>query len=144
MDVKSTFAEGDVYVDPFVGPANHSVQILIDVSGLTSDEIDSEGYLKPGVPFRENGLLISGASQYVFGVTREAVRVGYDSATLTWGNAAAHIAGGTDTQVALFTIGQVDKGAIEDNLARSLTVNEVDGFESGSCEVILVDRSLNT
>ncbi len=144
MDVKVTHDEGDVYVDPFVGPASHSVQILIDISGLTNDEVDAQGYLKPGVPFRENGLLISAGSQYVFGVTRESVRVGYDPAAKTWGNGTLHLDGGTDAQIALFTIGQVDKGMIEDNLGRVLTANEVDGFESGSCEVILVDRALNT
>jgi len=142
MDIKSLAVEGDVYVDPFVGPASHSVQILIDVSGLTTDEVDSDGYLKPGVPFRENGLLISGASQYVFGVTRESVRVGYYNGS--YGNTSTILDSASDVQVALFTIGQVDKGAIEDNLGRSLTANEVDGFESGSCEVILVDRTLNT
>lgn len=142
FDIKDTHDEGDVYGDPFVGRADHSVQILIDVSGLTTDEVDAKGYLKTGTPFRENGLLISGASQYVFGVTRETVRVGFYLGN--YGNSSTILDGATDVQIALFTIGQVDKGMIEDNLGRTLTENEVDGFESGSCEIILVDRELNT
>jgi hypothetical protein len=144
MTVRSTNAEGDVYVDPFNGPAQHAVQILIDVSDLTTDEVDSDGYLKPGVPFQEDGTLIDGSGQYVFGCNRETVRVGYDTTNLVYGNTTTILDNSDDVQVAVFTIGMVDKAKIEDNLERVLTNDEIQAFHAADCELILVDRTLNT
>jgi hypothetical protein len=48
-----------VYGSPFVGPVNHTAAIDVDLTGLTSDEIDAKGYLKPGVPLSRAGALIA-------------------------------------------------------------------------------------
>lgn len=143
MDIKTPYAEGDTYVDPFVGRADHSVQISLDVDKFTSAHVDSDGYLIPGTPIRENGAPILNASEYVFGVVRESVRIGWDGTN--YGNTDAILDAATDIQVAVFTAGQVDKGKMEDNLGRSLTTNEIDAFESkDNKNLLLIDQTLNT
>lgn len=143
FDVRTTHSEGDVYADVFIGPANHSVQILLDVDKFTSAHVDSDGYLIPGCPVRENGTPVLLASQYVHGVVRERVRIGYDGTT--YGNTNAILDAATDIEVAVFTAGQVSKAQMEDNLGRVLTQNEVDAFEnSGTKNLLLIDRTLNT
>ena len=142
-DVRTTYAAGDVYADVFVGPANHSVQILLDVDKFTSAHVDSDGFLIPGCPIRENGTPVLSASQYVFGVLRERVRVGYYDGD--YGNSDTILDSATDIEVAVFTAGQVDKGTMEDNLGRVLTQNEVDAFvDSGNKNLLLIDQALNT
>lgn len=43
----------------FVGPANHTDVVRVDVSALSTNEVDADGYLKPSVPFRSNGTLVT-------------------------------------------------------------------------------------
>lgn len=54
----NTSAAGKLFANPFVGPASHPSQIAVDVSVLTSSEIDDYGWLKPGVAFTKAGTLI--------------------------------------------------------------------------------------
>lgn len=53
---------GSNYVSVFQGPVNHPAQIAVDITALTDDEIDPDGYLKPGVPLSPNGTLITTAT----------------------------------------------------------------------------------
>lgn len=46
----TTVAGGVGYASPFVGPIDHTVHVKIDISTLTTDEVDAYGFLKPGVP----------------------------------------------------------------------------------------------
>lgn len=57
MRQRSLATEGEVHPNPFLGPVDHRVAIRVDVSGLTSREVDAYGFLKPGVPLRKNGTL---------------------------------------------------------------------------------------
>ena len=41
---------GTNYTSPFIGPVDHTLHVLLDISTFTTDEIDADGYLKPGVP----------------------------------------------------------------------------------------------
>lgn len=51
----------------FVGPMNHTAQIVLDVSTLTSNEVDANGYLKPGVPLNRQGdRIVDGVFQKFF------------------------------------------------------------------------------
>lgn len=108
------------YANPFIGPVDHTLQVAVTLSGLTSAEIDSYGYLKPGVPFAADGTTV-GAGEYVYGVTVEAVKVANDNATAT-------IAALTTQQVALAIIGMVNRDVVEDMLGRAYTAAEIAGF----------------
>jgi hypothetical protein len=55
-------AGGENYVNVFQGPVDHPAQIAVDITALTDDEIDPDGYLKPGVPLSPNGTLITVAT----------------------------------------------------------------------------------
>lgn len=124
MPVKITqpAAADDVHSLPFIGPIHHTAQIAINVTTLTSAEIDADGYLKPGVPFQANGTLITAAAQVVFGVSIEPIQVAA-------GNTAPQIAAADSSfQIALATIAQINRAAAEDILGRAYTANEVAGF----------------
>jgi hypothetical protein len=126
MKVTKT-AGGTNYGFPFVGPMDHPLHVKLDVSGLTTDEVDSEGYLKPGVPLTSAGILV--ASGAVYGVTIEAVKIADDNTAL---------AGDTsDPLVAIGTIGVVNRDVVEDNLGRALTSAEIAGFSAAGSKLVL-------
>jgi hypothetical protein len=116
----TTTAGGTNYASPFVGPVNHTLHVKVDISGLTNAEIDSSGYLKPGVPLTSAGVLVT-TGVAVYGVTVEAVKILAD-------NASGTIAAGTDCFVAIATHGIVNRDIAEDNLARAYTSDEIAGF----------------
>jgi hypothetical protein len=113
---------GSDYTSPFVGPVNHTAQISVDITALTDDEIDADGYLKPGVPLKADGTLVSGSGETILGVTIEPLKVAKS-------NSSEDIAAATSTfELAVATIGQVSKPRAEENLGRSYTSDEVDAF----------------
>lgn len=127
---RSLMEGGEIYPLPFVGPYDHTHAISVDLSALTDDEIDADGYLKPGVPLTDDGALL-GAGDYVFGVTIEPLKVADD-------NAAATIAALGSVDVALATIGQVNRAVVEDILGRALTADEVAGFTTAGSKLHLL------
>ena len=135
-------AAGKIYGRPFRGEVDHTAQIKVDLTALTSREIDAYGYLKPGVPLKKDGTLVSGAAQVVFGVTIEPINVLQlypPQGPLSAGDLTTAIAAAaTDFEVAVGTIGQVVQAVIEDNLEAVLTANEIAGFGLAGCHVILL------
>lgn len=129
ISIRTTGAAGESYPSPVLGPADHLQTVRVDVSALTTDEVDQYGYLKPGVPFTRAGLL-PGSGAVVFGVTVEPVRVSTGN-TSTLLNAAA------DLDVAVLTIGVVNRLVAEDILGRVYTDNELAAFEAAGCLVSL-------
>lgn len=112
-------AGGTSYVWPFVGEMNHPVHIKLDVSGMTSAEIDEDGILKPGVPLTSGGVLVTSGA--VYGVNIEAVKVAA-------GNAAGDLSGAVDCLIAVGCVGVVNRDAVEANLGRVLAAAEIAGF----------------
>ena len=98
--------------------------------------MDSFGYLKPGVAFTAAGVLIPAAG-VVFGVTPESLDVlhilPYSGITFAAALAAAGV-----QQLAVVTIGQVNRKIMEDNLGRVLTANEIAGFGLAGCLIKLL------
>jgi hypothetical protein len=47
---------GTAYASPFVGPVDHTAHVRVDVSALTTSQVDSKGYLKPGVVLTLDGV----------------------------------------------------------------------------------------
>jgi len=58
LSVTNTVA-GVVHPNPFLGPIDHTVPVRVDVSELSSDEVDTHGFLKAGVILTREGLLPS-------------------------------------------------------------------------------------
>lgn len=115
----TTTAGGTGYVDIRVGGSHNIHQALIDVSNIAAD-IDDDGYIPPGLPLQAAGTLVSGADQVVaFVVGPEAVQAG----------AADHMAN-------VFLDGALNRDAIEDNIGRALSANEVAALAAGGFKLV--------
>lgn len=133
LSISST-AGGQSHGNPFVGPIDHTAHVKVDISGLTTKEVDVNGYLKPGVPLKQNGTLV-GSGAFVFGVTVEAARLNLAVVPPTDGTLASETG---DVFVAVGTIGQVSQDIIEDTLERALTADELAGFDMAGSKLTLI------
>src|SRR5512139_743632 len=130
LKVTSVATAGEVHPNPFVGPIDYTLAILIDISTMTDKEVDAYGYLKPGVPVTASGDLLSTNTEVVYGCTAEAVKVAESNTTTA-------IAAATDIEIALVLIGVVNRDILEDSLGRALTADEIAGFAVGKSHLIL-------
>lgn len=119
------------YANPWLGPVDHPYQLLIDLSALTSREIDARGYLKPGVPFTKAGTLVGASPAFVFGVTFEPIKVADD-------NASATIAALADYWVGVGCIGMIVQDVAKFNLGADYTANEIAGFDRAGSKIVLL------
>lgn len=136
MSVNDVATGGEVHANPFIGPINHSATVRVTPADFTTAEVDSKGYLKPGVPLAKDGTMINAyaagppvvPADYVYGVTIEAVKIANSNSVADLGAAPA-------VDVAVAVIGAVNRAIVEDNLGRVLTAAEVDGFTGASGDV---------
>lgn len=124
-------AGGASHGNPFVGPIDHTAHVFVDVSDMSDKEVDENGYLKPGVPLKQDGNLV-GSGAFVFGITIEAVKVAAGN-TDTILDAVT-----TDPMIAVATVCQVSQDIIEDTLGRALTSDELAGFDVAGSKVVLI------
>lgn len=127
-----TVAGGRVYSNPFIGGVDHPAQIKVDVSGLTTDEVDQYGYLKPGVPLAKTGILVGASPAFVYGVTFEAQKIVPNNPTNE--TLAAVTA---DPIITVNTVGHINRDVLEDNLGRALTADEIAGFDRAGSKIAL-------
>lgn len=118
------------YGNPLVGPIDHTVAVPVTLSTMTTREIDAKGFLRPGIPLTKAGAKIT-AGVAVFGVTVEVIKVADN-------NAAATIAALGVQNVAVATIGQVNRAIAEDNLEAAYTADEVAGFNLAGSKLVLL------
>ena len=123
ITITNPVAEANGYGNPFVGPIDRTDVVKVDISGLTTSEVDEFGYLKPGVPFNKSGVLVT--SGVVYGIVPEPIKIAAD-------NESATLAAATDCFVALGILGLVNRDIIEDNLGRVLTAAEIAGMADDS------------
>lgn len=138
ITMQPTMTAGETFANPFVGPINHTATVRVDVSALTTAEVDAYGYLKPGVPLQRSGLLIplnattpGAGTETLYGVTSESIKVAQ-------GNTAADLAAAVDPLVAVALIGAVNRALIEDNLGRALHADELRAFNGAGSRVVLI------
>lgn len=127
-----TTAGGRAYANPFIGGVDHPAQIKVDVSGLTTDEVDEFGYLKSGVPLAKTGILVGASPAFVYGVTFEAQKIVPNNPTNV--TLAAVTA---DPIITVNTIGHANRDVIEDNLGRALSADEIAGFDRAGSKIAL-------
>lgn len=121
----SSVAEQSSYGHPFVGEVLATDVVLVDISDLTTNEVDADGYLKPGVPFDKSGNTIANGVA-VYGVTMEPIKLTHATVPPTNVSLAADTA---TQQVALGIAGLVNRDICKDNLGRVLTADEIAGFD---------------
>jgi hypothetical protein len=111
---------GLAHAPAFVGEILATDEVRVVVTALSANEVDANGYLKPGVPFLQTGALVTAGA--VYGVTIESIKVAAS-------NSSADIAAATTAiPVAVGTIGTVNRDIAEDNLGRAYTAAEIAGF----------------
>lgn len=131
QDAKVVRQAGEGYALPFIGPHTaYTAPVECDITALTDDEIDADGYIKPGVPLKKDGTLV-GTGERLYGVTIEPKKVaeGNDATSLAAASATQHLV--------LMIIGAVNRAAAEDILGRAYTADEVAGFNDGT--IVLVE-----
>jgi hypothetical protein len=130
MPLKSTKTAGaQVYGSAFLNPIEQMDHVKIDVSTLTTDEVDTNGYIKPNVPLQAAGTLVSGASQTVYGLTIEATQIPGRTSN-------ANLAGDTtDPLIAVCTSALINRDIAEDNLGRAFSANELAALTAGGFKV---------
>jgi hypothetical protein len=133
ISVSALATEANSYGKVFVGPVDHTDVVVVDISDLTTKEVDSLGYIKPGVPFSKAGDLV-GSTVPVYGVTPESIKLNHATIPPT----DVSLAADTGTmQVAVGIAGLVNRDIMEDNLGRALTADEIAGFALAGCHVHL-------
>jgi hypothetical protein len=113
---------GLAHAPVFVGKITGTDVVQVDISDLTINEVDQDGYIKPGVPLSKIGDTI-GAAVPVWGVTIEAIKL--PLATIPPTNVSLAADTGTCPEV----FGLCNRDIMEDNLGRALTANEIAGFD---------------
>ncbi len=104
----------------FVGEIQGTDVVKVDLSDLSDEEVDADGYIKPGVPLAKDGNII-GSGVPVWGVTIEAIKV-------ATGGTDAILDAATDCFVAV-GFGLCNRDVMEDNLGRALSADEIAGFD---------------
>lgn len=115
------------YANPFVGPIDHTTHVTVDISELTSAEVDADGYLKPGVPLKPDGTLADGTAGERAYLTVEAAKVHTSNSGLASVTA--------DVPVAVATVCQLNQAIGEDILGRAYTANEIAALRNGAIVV---------
>lgn len=132
--ISNPAAEGNTYGNPFVGDVLATDVVVLDISDLTTSEVDADGWLKPGLPVEKDGDVTIASGQPVYGVTIEPIKLNHATIPPT----DASLAADTGTQqVAVGTHGVVNQDIMVDNLGRALTADEVAGFAIAGCNLHL-------
>lgn len=128
----SPTAGDQIYGDAFIGPAEHPDHIKLDVSDLTTAEVDANGYLKPNVPFKQDGTLADGTSgEFIYGVTREATKLPgrTDNTSLSTDT--------SDPLICVHTIAMLNRDIAEDNLGRAFTASELAAMKAAGSRIVV-------
>lgn len=123
LNMKTT-AGGLAHAPVFVGQITGTDMVKVDISDLTTNEVDQGGYIKPGVPLSKAGDLV-GSSVPVWGVTIEPIFIGH--ATIPPTNTS--LGADTGTCAVAVGFGLCNRDIMEDNLGRALTSDEIAGFD---------------
>ena len=110
---------GTGYGHPLVGPAKGVLQVVVDISELTTAEVDADGFLKPGVSFKSDGTQPDG-SGFMYAMNVEPIKI------IDYVPTDALLAADTDTiPVGCATGGIINQDIVADNLGRAMTANEL-------------------
>jgi hypothetical protein len=118
--VIASTAGGLAHSPVFVGQITGTDVVKVDLSDLSDEEVDADGYIKPGVPLAKDGSIV-GAGVAVWGVTIEAIKV-------ATGGTDAILDAATDCFVTV-GFGLCNRDIMEDNLGRALSADEIAGFD---------------
>lgn len=130
MSARITSTAGQIYGRPSRGVVEHVEQRAINAAVLTVNEVDADGYIKPGVVFNRAGTMPV-ATEAAFGVTIEPIKIAKS-------NVAGDLTAAGTVQIGLQVIGIVNRKIAEDNLGRAYTAAEIASFDLAGSKLILV------
>lgn len=135
LSVTRRLVATEIYPPVFFGEIHHVEQVVVDVSELTTKEVDADGYLKPGVPFKVDGTLADGTSgEYIWAVNHEPQKLHLATIPPT----DATLAADTSTvPLGMATEGRVNRDVAEDILTRAYTANELAAFTAAGSHIRL-------
>ncbi|MCA1571306.1 MAG: hypothetical protein LC798_13500 [Chloroflexi bacterium] len=126
---KQTIVAAELY-DPVLRPGLvEMAAVTVDVSALTTREIDAQGYIKPGVVLKQNGTLV-GVGEAAFGIVVEPKKI-----PTADDNEAATLTAATDFRLPVAVYGIVNRAVVEDNLGGALTADELAGLKGAGCRL---------
>lgn len=136
MHVKKTDG-GTTYAPVFIGDILGMQQVVVDISTLTTDEVDADGYLKPGVAFQKDGTLVSaGSGQFVYAVNPEPQNLHMAVLPPTNGT----LSGDTRTYpLGMGTGGEINRDVAEDMMGRAYNSNELAAFNAAGSMIHLTN-----
>lgn len=117
------------YGSPFIGRVDNVLHVKVDVSALTSREVDADGYLKPGVPLALDGTLLGASNTKRVAMVVEATKIADNNTGLSSIT--------NDPFVACATIATVNRDIIEDNLGGVLTADEIAALNGAASSIVL-------
>lgn len=137
LRVTTTAQSGARYISPFIQSHADPIQVSLDATSLSTDEVTADGYLKPGVVIGAAagavGALIpegGAAGLVVIGVTVELAKIATS-------NSDADLTSAGNVQVAVGTRGIVSRAHAEEMLGRAYTADEVAALRSAVSAIIL-------
>lgn len=119
-----TTAGGEAHSPVFVGEILNTDVVEVDISALSTSEVDAAGYLKPGVPFNKAGDLVA-TGEPVWGVTIEAIKLPLGTIPPT----DTTLDNDTGTCPVTIGFGLINRDLAEDVLGRAYTADEIAGFD---------------
>ena len=124
----------ELYASPFLtGGAGNNEHVKIDVSALTSREVDARGYLKIGTPINPaTGLLPTAAGQRVVAVA-QTIRVAKNNTDLSSIT--------NDPLIGCRTEGGINHDMLVDILGAVLTANEIAAINGAGSRLFLTQKS---
>lgn len=140
----TTRTGGDSYPNPFLGPINHTVAIDVNIANLTSDEVDSYGALKPGVPLTAAGALLAAPTA---SAPAAAVADGGNTGNATIGSLQGRVGGVAETITVTATVtggAAVGKASVVGSVSGYLgeaTVGTL--FVSEAIEFLITDGAID-
>lgn len=116
---------GSYYQNVFhAGPPSGNTTLVIDPSDFDGlDFVDADGFLRPGTPLLKDGTPSDGVGEPTIFVVPYAVQIAKSNAT-------ADLTAATNNSIAVATKGDLLQAAIEANLERVLTADEIANIES--------------
>jgi hypothetical protein len=124
MTIKNPETTGrDFYHNVFIGRVDHPSHVKLAAGAFTVDTVDSDGWLKPGIPLTKVGVLPIDATTLIYGCTIEEMKVGDGNSVDQLAAAAAR-----GLFAVVNTIGLVNRDLLETNLGRALSAGELLAF----------------
>jgi hypothetical protein len=125
------------YGPVFIGDVLGMQQVVVDISELTTAEVDADGWLKPGVAFKKDGTVADGTGgEFIYAVNPEPQNLRMAVIPPTDATLAA------DTRLyplGMGTIGEVNRDIAEDNMGRAYNSNELAAFNAAGSMIHLTN-----